>query len=190
MSKYFIIIFIFLQGYCFSQEKLFDSYPYSKLILKKENKELKNLFAKTDTKLNVLFFLSTDCPISLKYINKIKDLIFLHKGKINFNFYLTHQNTPSKMKKFILDYSIDFKINIDRQNKLSKLLGAQVTPEVFVFDNESTLHYHGAIDNWFYTLGKNRKIITSHYLRDAIKLLQNNNEIQTTYVQPVGCYIE
>ena len=99
-------------------------------------------------------------------------------------------NSDTKKIEFIENYALDFDLYIDHKNKKAKHLGAKVTPEVFLLDQEYTIHYNGAIDNWFYSLGKNRNLITSHYLEDAMNSLLNGTKIQIPYVQAIGCYIE
>ena len=87
----------------------------------------------------------------------------------------------------IIDYDVG---NLLSLRMSLEHLGAKVTPEVFLLDQEYTIHYNGAIDNWFYSLGKNRNLITSHYLEDAMNSLLNGTKIQIPYVQAICCYIE
>ena len=102
---------------------------------------------------------------------------------------LKHLSSVGEVKGEIGDPRIEVKI--DKKNKLSKLIGASVTPEAFLICRDSgKILFHGAIDNWFYSLGKKRSVITANYFEDALKQLLNNEKIRVPFAQPVGCYIE
>ena len=189
MLKYLFITFLFFNGYSFSQENIFDPILNAQTI-KINKKGFKKIFNRTETEYISIIFLAIDCPISQKYMNRLKELRLLYNNKISFHFYLTGQTNRSEKIEFIENYALDFDIYIDHKNKKAKHLGAKVTPEVFLLDQEYTIHYNGAIDNWFYSLGKNRNLITSHYLEDAMNSLLNGTKIQIPYVQAIGCYIE
>ena len=79
---------------------------------------------------------------------------------------------------------------MDRNFALTKQLNAKITPEVFVVNENREILYHGAIDNWFYALGKNRMHITEHYLEDAIKSILKKEQITRAYVAAIGCFIK
>ena len=189
MLKYLFITFLFFNGYSFSQENIFDPILNAQTI-KINKKGFKKIFNRTETEYISIIFLAIDCPISQKYMNRLKELRLLYNNKISFHFYLTGQTNRSEKIEFIENYALDFDLYIYHKNKKAKHLGAKVTPEVFLLDQEYTIHYNGAIDNWFYSLGKNRNLITSHYLEDAMNSLLNGTKIQIPYVQAIGCYIE
>lgn len=79
---------------------------------------------------------------------------------------------------------------MDRNFALTKQLNAKITPEVFVVNENRTILYHGAINNWYYALGKNRMHITEHYLEDAIKAILHKEKILKDYVAAIGCFIK
>ena len=51
----------------------------------------------------------------------------------------------------------------DANQSVARAYGAERTPEVFLFDGDRRLVYHGAIDD-----SRNEDAVTTHYLRDAI----------------------
>ena len=61
-------------------------------------------------------------------------------------------------KEFNFDYLHD------PEQSLAHALGAERTPEVFVFDRARRLVYHGAIDD-----SRDDTAVTRHYLRDALE---------------------
>jgi peroxiredoxin len=74
----------------------------------------------------------------------------------------------------------------DEDQKVAKLYGAQRTPEVFLFDRESTLRYHGAIDDNY----DDPNAVKRHYLRDALDALVGGTKTSIPETQPVGCTIK
>ena len=93
-------------------------------------------------------------------------------------------------KEFINTYKLNLTSKIDKDRELTQKLKATVTPEAFLIKNETQILYHGAIDDWFYALGKNRKEATAHYLEDAINAAIQNKPVLTAHVKAVGCLIE
>jgi thiol-disulfide isomerase/thioredoxin len=140
--------------------------------------------------INVYFFLATSCPISQQYTSEIKRLNQLYnQNDVNF-FLVFPSNNKKDVKKFMTTYGLNMEVKIDKRFKLVSELHATVTPEVFLLNEKKEILYHGAIDNWYYALGKNRLEITEHYFEDAITASKNNRAIYRQYVAAVGCFIE
>ena len=74
----------------------------------------------------------------------------------------------------------------DEEQKVARLYGAQRTPEVFLFDHESTLRYHGAIDDNY----DDPNAVKRHYLRNALDALVGGTKASIPETQPVGCTIK
>lgn len=73
---------------------------------------------------------------------------------------------------------------------LANSLKATVTPEVFLIDAAGQLQYQGAIDNWFYELGKYRLNTTEQYLIDALTALNNGEQPPVRQTEAIGCFIQ
>ena len=73
----------------------------------------------------------------------------------------------------------------DRPQTTARAYGAERTPEVFVFDRERTLIYHGTPDD-------NSEIeqVTQQYLRDAIEAALAGRPAPVAETRPVGCTIK
>ena len=92
--------------------------------------------------------------------------------------------------KFKEEYEFRFPVINDTAQKLTYYLNASVTPEVFLLDNSGNIIYSGAIDNWFFDLGRYRKEATIHYLKEALDsnygtLFSVNNKTKA-----IGCLIQ
>jgi peroxiredoxin len=74
----------------------------------------------------------------------------------------------------------------DEDQRVARLYGAQRTPEVFLFDRESILRYHGAIDDNY----DDPNGVKQHYLRNALEALVGSKNASVPETQPVGCTIK
>lgn len=144
-----------------------------------------------ESRLTAIIFLGIDCPISQRYLARIKaiesqyplpDLKIL--GII-----------PGKVKKhdlesFLASYEIKFPLYIDKQHSITNYLHAEITPEALLFDSTGALKYQGAIDNWYYDLGHARQGATENYLIDAIDAILQGMEPSVKKTKAVGCIIQ
>ena len=73
----------------------------------------------------------------------------------------------------------------DPTQELARALGSKRTPEVFLFDADRRLVYHGAIDD-----NRDDSAVTQHYLRDAIEALLDGREPSVADTPPVGCTVK
>ncbi|MFN8355731.1 MAG: redoxin domain-containing protein [Spirosomataceae bacterium] len=141
---------------------------------------------------SVIVFLEPDCPISQKYTLNLRQLRqrldSLHIRLIAV--YPMPYIKPAKVKAFAETYQLSLTHLIDARQKLTKLLQATTTPQVFLLNQKLQVIYTGLIDNWFYALGKSRGVITAHYLDDAIAAYLQHKPITIPKTEPVGCDIE
>lgn len=137
----------------------------------------------------VAFFLSPSCMICRFYAVEMRELhaLYAHRG-IEFTGYAVGPLlNDSLVDAFRNEYSIPF--NVVRDNSMHRVLGATITPEVFVTINDSIV-YHGRIDDSFVRVGKRRAHVKNRELRDAIESILQGRIVQVTHVPAVGCIIE
>ena len=142
--------------------------------------------------LKVYFFLATTCPISQQYtayINQFTQQAAAQHIEVTLVFPAKYNNKKD-VEAFIHEYHLSAPVLLDKRYALSKKLKASVTPEVYLLNEKDQVLYHGAIDNWYYALGKNRLEISEHYLDDAVAQALNQQPIIRPFVKPVGCFIE
>lgn len=140
----------------------------------------------------VFIFLSPECPLCQSYTLTINN--FQKKYQLqNIPFYCVFSGRLYSQKE-IADFKIKYKMQtvfiFDEENIISKQFGANVTPEAFVLSSQGNKIYSGSIDNWAYTVGSKRTIITEFYLRDALDAVIKNTPIKVKYVKAVGCLIQ
>jgi peroxiredoxin len=73
----------------------------------------------------------------------------------------------------------------DEPQAVARELGAARTPEVFVYDRDRRLVYHGAIDD-----ARDEGSVTQHYLRDALDAVLAGDAPPVSETPPVGCTVK
>lgn len=154
----------------------------------------------TENKPFVLVFYSTDCPICQKYVPILRGVSDSFPD-VKFILIFTKWDSLQATKNFArsitwdrrassTNASNDFGYVWDYKNKLIKNLKATTTPEAFFYDINHKLQYRGAIDNWFFALGRYRPQATEHYLKNALTQYLKNEKISVSKTNPIGCLIE
>lgn len=75
---------------------------------------------------------------------------------------------------------------LDKDHKIADAFGATRTPEVFLFDGNLQLVYHGVIDD----NADDYYAVNSRYLEEAILDIVSGDEIQNSKTQIQGCSIK
>ena len=73
----------------------------------------------------------------------------------------------------------------DEDQSVARALGAERTPEVFLFDRERRLVYHGAIDD-----NRDDRAVSRHYLREALDAVLEGREPPIRETPAVGCTVK
>ncbi len=139
----------------------------------------------------VLFFLTTDCPISNGYVPEM-NRIAKEYGSRGVRFYgvMTDTSVPlADLRKHVKDFAYMFPVLIDPTQILVKYTNADTNPESAVISPRSGLVYLGRIDNRVEGFGQARNQATVHELRDAIDASLTGKPVAKAFVQPVGCSI-
>ncbi len=144
---------------------------------------------KSDHKPAVFIFLSTDCPICQKYSKTLRELASRYPS-VKFVGVMTKWENQDAIRQFIREYELPFSILQDKRHRLLARLQAKVTPEVFFFNENMKLLYSGAIDNWFFALGKHRPGSTENFLIEAIEAWSRGEAPKISRTTPIGCVIE
>ena len=83
------------------------------------------------------------------------------------------------------EQGFNFDYLYDESQDVARALGSERTPEVFVFDGERRLRYHGAIDD-----SRDETAVTDHYLRDALDAVLAGEVPAVPDTPPVGCTVK
>ncbi len=136
----------------------------------------------------VIIVTSASCPYSNSYKDRLINLVKKYEKNAKFLF-LNPENTQdaTKLQETAKTYQSTYLL--DKDQKITTLLQATKTPEVFVLQanvGSFFLKYHGAIDD-------NPQVaedVTKKYLEDALQNLINKKNIEVNYYKPTGCMIK
>jgi peroxiredoxin len=105
---------------------------------------------------------------------------------INSNDARTHpEDSFDEMKARAERQGFNFDYLYDEPQEIARALGSERTPEVFVFDRDRRLVYHGAIDD-----SRDEDAVTQRYLRDALEAVLEGQEPDVRDTPPVGCTVK
>ena len=141
---------------------------------------------------NVLFFVSTDCPVSNAYAPEIQQVCSAYRSK-GVSCALIYEDvhvSPADVRRHLDEHRYQqILAAIDADASLSLKVGASVTPETVVVDRTGAVRYRGRIDNFYVAFGRSRQVVTVHDLRDALDAVLADKPIAAPVTQPIGCFI-
>jgi peroxiredoxin len=134
----------------------------------------------------ILIFLSAQCPVVKSYNARISAFAKSYKAK-GINVVGVNSNASESLEwvKSHAQENYDFPVLVDKGNVLADKLGANVTPEIYFFDENNKLLYKGAIDN-----DRSGENVTKNYLQDAVDAKMAGKEIAKTSANAFGCSIK
>jgi peroxiredoxin len=95
------------------------------------------------------------------------------------------EDSFGRMQERAEDLGLPFDYLFDESQALAHALGAERTPEVFLFDEERRLRYHGAIDD-----SRDDETVQQNYLRDAIEALLAGEDPPVAETEAIGCSVK
>ena len=96
------------------------------------------------------------------------------------------EDTPEKMIEKIREWGIEFPYLVDETQETARAFKAQCTPDIYLFDKQQNLVYHGRIDdNW-----RDETRVTKEELKEAIENLSKNKPISDNQYPSLGCSIK
>lgn len=160
--------------------------------LKIDSKKVIKLLKISKHDLNLIYFLEPSCPVSQKYQSIIASIGKEFQTKdINTTFiYPGTFSSEKEIVQFSNEINPGIKIIFDSKKTFTSEIGAKITPEVFLINYKGEIEYHGAIDDWYYQLGRSRNEPTQHYLRNAINNYLLKHPIIPKFTEAIGCDIE
>lgn len=139
--------------------------------------------------LTVYVFTTTDCPISNRYAPEIQRLAAAFGSQARFVLvYPVPGDSDQKIREHKKKFAYALDSVRDPDQKLVKLTGATVTPEVAVMQGDQLL-YRGRIDDRYVEFGKDRIKPTKRDLEDALGAALAGRPIAQSRTQAIGCYL-
>jgi len=139
----------------------------------------------------VIFFTTTDCPLSNGYIPEM-NRIYKSYASRRVAFFAVQADTtiePAAVQRHTKEFGFLFPVLLDPQQTLVKLTSATATPEVAVLSRSGDVLYLGRIDNRVEDFDQRRSVATQFDLRNAIDAVLSGRPVQPSRTKVVGCAI-
>lgn len=149
------------------------------------------LLAQELTGIQVIVFISPVCPICQHYALPLRELHreFAPSGVEFLALAPGRQFTTGDLADFREKYAIPFPVEADVSG-MHYTLKARITPEVFVLNHNGTVIYSGRIDDSYAAVGKKRRVVTQHELREVLLQLKSEHTPSVASQPAIGCLIE
>ena len=141
----------------------------------------------------LVVFTSNSCPFVVMWEDRYKLLeVKCRNSNIGMVYINSNQakrngdDSVEKMKNHSKEMGYTFPYLIDKNSEIANAFGAKTTPHIFLFNNEKTLIYKGAIDDNY----KSANDVTENYLLDALEKISNQQSISIKETKAVGCSIK
>lgn len=141
----------------------------------------------------LVLFTCNHCPYAIavwprvvRLANYAKNLK-INTAAINPNIHPKYpDDAPEKMLLKIKDLGIDFPYLVDETQQTARAFKAQCTPDIYLFNKNHDLVYHGRIDdNW-----QDESRVTREELKEALNNLATGQPIARDQKPSMGCSIK
>jgi peroxiredoxin len=141
----------------------------------------------------LLVFTCNHCPYAIAVWPRLLQLakhaktLGINTVGINPNIHPNYpEDAPERMIMKIKEWGIDFPYLVDETQKVAEVFKAQCTPDIYLFNSNQELVYHGRIDdNW-----QDETKVTRTELKEAIENLTSGRPISKDQKPSMGCSIK
>lgn len=91
-----------------------------------------------------------------------------------------------EMKKKAIAMDLPYPYLFDASQGVARAFDAECTPEIYLFDDQLKLVYHGTIND----SPRDSSKVTKHFLTDAIEAVLQGSKPTQAFVHPLGCSIK
>ncbi len=146
-----------------------------------------------EAKVLVVVFMCNHCPYVQAVWPRLVALQEQYKGKgvqfvgINPNLHPAYpEETLEKMQEYAQRFGMNFPYLQDVSQEVARAYKAQCTPDIYVYNDQRTLAYHGRIDdNW-----KEEAKVQKHELAEALDCLLQGEQPGLDQHPSMGCSIK
>lgn len=138
----------------------------------------------------VLFFITTDCPISNGYVPEMNRIAkeYSSRGVKLYGVMTDTSLSAEAVRKHVKDFGYTFPVLLDPTQILVKFTNADTNPEAAVITH-GAIAYLGRIDNKVAGFGQQRAEATERDLRNAIDATLAGKPAPKAVTTPIGCSI-
>lgn len=191
MKRGFVLSIVFLAlCACFSNVAVARDFPIGTVLedfkLKDTSGTEQSYNSLKGEKGTIIVFLSIQCPVVKAYDERINAIAADYKAKgINFIGINSNSTENTAAVKAHAAAKYKFPVLIDTGNVFADKLGANYTPEMFLFDSSNKLVYHGSVDN-----DRSGANVTTQFLRVAMDENLAGKSISKPETKAFGCTIK
>ncbi len=147
-----------------------------------------------DAKVLVVAFICNHCPYAQAVWPRLVELQSKFKDRgVQFVALNPNINNPDypeetleKMKEYAQKFGMNFPYLADDAQSVARKYKAQCTPDIYVFDSNRRLVYHGRVDdNW-----QQPEKVKKHELAEALDALVNGQKPSEDQHPSIGCSIK
>ncbi len=142
------------------------------------------------TRLTVIAFLGTECPLAKLYGARLEALSkqYRNRGVKFVGICSNEQDSQQDVSEFVRQHELTFPVLKDRHQQVADQLKAIRTPEVFLLDHDRTVVYWGRIDDQ-YAIGIKKAGPKRADLKIAIDESIAGKAVSVPIAESVGCHI-
>ena len=140
---------------------------------------------------HVYVFIGEECPVC-NYMGKpLQALADEYHDRVSFHaVFPLRKSTDSSAADFKMQYGLDdFETLLDKDLGITRALGATVTPEAVITDDQGNVYYRGRINSAYYAPGKMKHSNIKNDLDLALEALLSGKSVASPWPAPIGCYI-
>lgn len=128
-----------------------------------------------------IVFLSVLCPYANLQMTELRELddAFRDAGLLIVGLDSNRTESVAELRSHVTRHAVRFPVAADLDNRIADLLGAHVTPEVFLFDGDGRLRYRGRVMSKY----------GAPDLRKAVEAVLEGRRVSTPVARPFGCAI-
>ena len=135
----------------------------------------------------VLMCWASGCPTAELYEERVAEAFATTKARL---FMLAcDANDPDRsIRKKVDEDHVPYRILMDKEQRLTDVLGGRRTPHVFLFDEKNVLRYAGSIDNDPASTEPAGK--RAEWLKEALLAVTEGRSVDVLLTAPKGCTIK
>jgi peroxiredoxin len=139
----------------------------------------------------VVVFLSFECPVCANYAPTLADLArtYGRRGVAFLGITTNQGESAAHVARRAREFNLPFPVVPDKGLAAARAFQAEVTPEVFVLDEQFHLRYRGRIDDSFAARLKKNSRIRREDLRRALDEVLAGKRVSRPATKAVGCPI-
>lgn len=140
---------------------------------------------------HVYVFVAEECPVC-NYMGKpLSTIATKYQDRVEFHAVFPFKNSNYKTSQLFKEQyeMLSYETLLDKDHRITKQLGASVTPEAVITDDTGAVYYRGRINSAYYAPGKMKHSAVKNDLDEALAILLSGGTVPKPWPTPVGCYI-